>query len=215
MTFNGDVLVVADVDCLRMYDRGTGRQIGASCVYGSTSLVAAALGADGRLYATEAGLRHGPDRPLPTGGDAIYLLDPEEGPVRLVEGAELGRPGGLAADAAGLLTATTDGDRVLRIGYDGSVTTVATVPAAGLTGLVLRPDGTLLVSATAATVAAAGDAGSAGAAVFRVDPASGAVEPLVEPLGATGLIGYDPGRDVVAIPVPGRGSVVFRALGSR
>jgi hypothetical protein len=203
MAFNGEMLVVADIDCLRMFDRHSGQQIGAACVYGSSSLVDVAVGADGRLYATDAGLRAAPDRQLPTGGDALYVLDPEEGPVRLVEGEALGRPGGLAADAAGLLVATTAGERVLRIGYDGGITTVATVPGGSLGGLVLRPDGTLLVSA------------AEGAAVFRLDPASGAADPLVEALGTTGLIGYDPGRSVVAIPVPARNAVVFRNLGRR
>jgi sugar lactone lactonase YvrE len=102
----GDVLYVADIDVVRMFDRATGAPKGEIAIKGATFLNDVAAG-DGTVWVTDTGM----DKDFkPTGTDAVYAIATAPGNQveKVITGKELGNPNGIAL--------STDGVRVVTFG---------------------------------------------------------------------------------------------------
>ena len=102
----GDVLYVADIDVVRMFDRTTGAPKGEIAIKGATFLNDVAAG-DGTVWLTDTGM----DKDFkPSGTDAVYAISTAPGNKveKVITGKELGNPNGIAI--------STDGVRVVTFG---------------------------------------------------------------------------------------------------
>ncbi len=69
------VLYVADITQVRMFDAKTGAPKGDVKIAGSTFLNDIAAGPDGKVYASDSGLKVGASGFEPTGTDAVYVIE--------------------------------------------------------------------------------------------------------------------------------------------
>ena len=186
MAIAGDVLYVADITAVRLFDRRSGRARGSISIPGSTFLNDVAAGPDGTVYVTDSGLK--PDF-SPSGTDAVYrLAGGRAEPV--AKSPELHTPNGVAVLREGVLvvvTFTPQGE-TYQLTAGGRKQAVRTLPAGQLDGVVVLPGGELLVSSWAAS------------AIFRVGT-TGQAEQVVRGVKAPADIGYDARRRRVLIPL--------------
>lgn len=148
LAIRGDTLAVADLGCVRLFDRRTGAPIDTIGVPGLV-MNDLAFAPDGSLWVTESGPARD-QSPVDTTRnlDAVWRVMPG-GEVRVVaRGLSLDRPDGLVVDSAGALVATFGAQRLERvtIGPPAGATTVATLPAGRVDGLRRLPDGSLVVT---------------------------------------------------------------------
>jgi glucose/arabinose dehydrogenase len=168
MAIVGEELFVADISAVRVFDRVSGAPLADIPIEGARFLNDVAAGPDGLVYVSDSA----------TG--SIYKI----GPDRSVEEiAQVEQVNGLAfLDASLLATSVTD-----IVDVFGGGTPVAAVPAGGLDGLVVQPDG-IYVSSWETS------------AVYRISPA-GEVSEVVSGVGSPADIGFDPLRRYVLIPL--------------
>jgi sugar lactone lactonase YvrE len=145
-------------------------------------------GGDGTLYITDSGLRAGAQGFEPAGTDAVYRFGPDGSPVALASGSDLTSLNGVAVDGQAVMIAPFGGKEIYRIDPSGARTSVATLPAGQLDGLIRLPDGSLLVSSWEAS------------SVYRVS-AAGEVQTLASGVESPADIGYDARRNRVLIPL--------------
>ncbi|HUH12186.1 MAG TPA: hypothetical protein VMK65_03715 [Longimicrobiales bacterium] len=187
MAIRGDSLFVTDIDSVRIFHRTSGEPQGAWGVPGATFLNDLAVGEAG-LYVSDTGLRMGEGGFEPSGTDAVWLFDASGVATSLSAGPELMAPNGLVAEGSGVVVAPFGGSELLRVNAQGERSSLATLPAGQLDGLVRLDDGSFLVSSWE------------GGAVYRVR-AGGEARAVVEGLEAPADIGWDAGRDRLLIPL--------------
>jgi outer membrane protein assembly factor BamB len=166
----GDTLYVADIDVVRMFDRGTGQPLGEVVVEGATFLNDVAAAEDGTVYVSDSSK------------GTIHRLAPD-GPVALL--ANLGGVNGIYVAGGTVYAAAARA--IYTVGKDGQPAVAHEVPNPGLDGLIVVEDGTLLVSSWTASAIYAIDAGGEASVVFGDLP-------------APADIGYDARRGYVLIP---------------
>lgn len=195
----GDTLFVADINVVRLFNRRTGEPLGNWPVEGASFLNDADVGPDGALYITDSGLAAGEGGFTATGTDAVYRF--EDGtPVVVARGAALSAPNGVVADSLGTIIAPFAGDAVYSLNEEGQPTSLVTLPAGQLDGLVRLDDGSFLVSSWQ------------GQAVYHArpgDPEGYDVMAEVEGVEAPADIGYDARRGRVLIPLFNEGTVLI------
>jgi sugar lactone lactonase YvrE len=76
LTISKEVLYVADLDTVRMFDRKTGAAKGEVKVAGATFVNDVFAAADGKVYVTDSGLKGGKDGFEPSGTDGVYVIEP-------------------------------------------------------------------------------------------------------------------------------------------
>ena len=194
----GDRFYVADLDTVRAFDRATGAPLDAWVVPDADFLNDLAVGADGTVYVTDTAIALTPQGPRPSGTPAIYRLDPDGQSQVIAEGPGLALPNGIVEAPQGLVMVTVGSNRVVTVGADGTLATLAELPAGQLDGVVVAGDGSLLVSSIA------------GSAVYRVD-ATGAVSEAITDMPAAD-IGIDLERGRVLIPQLGANQLVLYTL---
>lgn len=182
MAVGGSRLYVADLDTIRIFDLTTGAPDGAWGVPGALYLNDVAVADDGTVYATDSGTGDHPE------AGAVYHFDASGRPTAIARGAELGRPNGIVVEGQTLLVASMAGDEVYQLETDGTRTAFAKLPAGTLDGLLLLPDGSLLVTSWDAQ------------AVFRVEQAGGQATMIADGLESPADIGYDGTRKVILVP---------------
>lgn len=197
MALKGDTLFVADIDTIRAFDRTSGQALGAIGVPGATFLNDLAVGGDGTLYATDSGLKEGLQ---PSGSDAVYRVRDARAEA-IARGDSLHHPNGIIVTSDGVLMVPFGGNAVYRIRQGAPPTTVTTLPAGQLDGIVRMPDGTLLVSSWEA------------GAVYRVPPDTAAA-PSVAVSGVTSPadIGWDSRRGRLLVPLFNENRVEVRTV---
>lgn len=184
MAIQGGVLYVADIDCIRMFDRESGAPAGEVCVDGATFLNDVAPAPSGDVLFTDSGL----DAAFgPTGADAVYRLHDGE-VTTVVAGTDLGAPNGVVMDGGDILVVTFMSGEIFRVAADGTHTVVTGPSELQLDGVVPLPDGRLLVS-------------SWGSSCVYAVAAEGSMECVVEGVEAPADIGYDATRNRVLIPL--------------
>jgi sugar lactone lactonase YvrE len=185
IAISAGVLYVADIDTLRMFDAGSGAPKGELTIAGATFLNDVAVGADGKVYVSDSGLRAGASGFEPTGSDAVYVV--EGGAVRAIaKRPDLGRPNGLLPDGGGVWVVTFGSGELYRLDADGGRREVSKLPLGALDGIV-RLDGSTFVSSWE------------GSMIYR-SQAGGRFEPFIAGVKAPADIGLDRKRRRILVP---------------
>ncbi len=139
------VLYVADLDNVRMFDVKTGAPKGNVKVPGATFLNDIAIGADGKVFVSDTGIKFTDKGPAPTGTDAVWVI--EKGKAKPVaKTKELHGPNGVLAAADGVWTVSFGAPELYRLDAKGAKQDVTKLPKGMLDGIVQLGDGSLLIS---------------------------------------------------------------------
>lgn len=198
MALVGSVLYVADIDCVRAFDRVSGAPLIEVCPPGAAFLNDMAPAPDGAsVYFTDSGL----DASFaPTGADALYRLSGDGQVTAVARDASLGAPNGVAVGARGILVATFGSGEVYALDASGNRTVILPASQRQFDGIEALADGGFLVSSW-------GDQ-----AVSRV-AADGTEARVVEGIEAPADIGVDRTRNRVLIPLFNANEVRIVPLG--
>lgn len=189
IAFRGDVLWVADIDCVRGFHRETGEPLERLCIEGATFLNGLAVDEErGILYVTDTGMTLENGELVATGTDAVYE-DPPDGEVSvLAEGEELGGPNGITWSDRGLIVAAFRSGELYALHPTGEKFQMMEPGDRQLDGLVALPDRGFLVSDWVEGV------------VFRIH-AGGTLSTVLSGIEAPADIGFDAQRGMVLIPL--------------
>lgn len=139
------VLYVADIDNVRMFDAKTGAPKGNVKIAGATFLNDIAIGADGKVFVSDTGIKFGDKGPAPTGTDAVWVI--EKGKAKQVaKNKDLKGPNGLLAGADGVWVVSFGAPEMYRLDAKGAKQDVTKLPKGMLDGIVQAADGSILVS---------------------------------------------------------------------
>ncbi|MDR7544670.1 MAG: SMP-30/gluconolactonase/LRE family protein [Armatimonadota bacterium] len=198
MAIVGDTLYVSDITAVRMFDRRTGRFEGSVEIPGATFVNDLASAPDGSVYVTDSGLK--PDF-SPSGTDAVYRIDRGRKLSTVAKRTALRNPNGIAVRPSGRLVVVnfSKPGEVLTLGRNGQLLDTWKLPAGQLDGVVILPDGALLVSSWEASV------------VYRVER-GGVARVVVRDVPSPADIGYDSRRGRVLIPIFTKHQVVIQPL---
>ena len=195
MALSGELLYVADIDCIRMFDRSTGAAAGEECVPNASFLNDVATAIDGGILFTDSGL----DPTFsPSGTDALYRLD-DSGRATVIANAQLGAPNGVLDTRDGPLVVTFMSGEVFRVGIAGNYTAVSEASERQLDGVVALADGRILVSSWGESC------------VMEMAP-DGSLSCIIGGLEAPADIGVDRGRSRVLVPLFNGNAVVIRSV---
>lgn len=180
MAIAGDVLYVADIDRVRMFDRATGAPRGEVVLPGALFLNDVTV-AGGVVYATDTGVDA---RLEPTTVQNVWAIEGGV-PRPVASGAVLGGPNGVVvADGAVWVVGFVDGT-LYRLAPDGRTVGEA-LPEGTLDGIVVLPDGRFAVTSWEA------------AGVFVGRP--GAWRLAIEDVPSPADLGIDAKRGLLLIP---------------
>jgi len=185
----GDLLYVADIDTVRVFDRATGAARQNIKIPGATFLNDVAAGPNS-VYVSDSGVKEDFSS---TGTAAVYEIRDGK-PRTLANGDELKGPNGLALRGQELWTVTMSGNELYRLGPDGRRADVTKLPQGQLDGLLILSDGSFLVSSWQASDIYVGRPGSD----FGI-----AVSGVASPAD----IGFDNKRSRLLVPLMGKDTV--------
>ena len=200
MAVQGTTLYVADIDCIRMFDRATGAPKDEVCLANATFLNDVAPAGDGSIFFTDSGLQAGPEGFAPSGADAVYRLIDDERVVAVSKDPSLGAPNGVAVGSRGIMVVTFASGEVYRLTAEGERTPVMPQSQRQLDGIEMLPDGGFLMSSW-------GDS-----AVYRI-AGDGSVSQVVQDVEAPADIGYDAERNRVLVPLFSANELLIQPLG--
>jgi sugar lactone lactonase YvrE len=198
MALQGSTLYVADIDCIRMFDRTSGMPTGEVCPTGATFLNDVAPAPDGvSVFFTDSGL----DATFaPSGTDAVYRLSDGSRITVISRSPTLGAPNGVSVGTRGILVATFGSGEVYALDAEGMRTDVMPASQRQYDGIEAMPDGGFLVSSWGEQ------------AVLRV-AGDGTVSRIVEGVEAPADIGLDRTRNRVLVPLFNANEVRIVPLG--
>jgi hypothetical protein len=195
MAIADNALYVADIDCIRIFDRRTGVPVGEACVDGASFLNDIAPARDGGILFTDTGLD---PSFAPTGTDAIYRR--VDGQVTaVIADPGLGAPNGLIDTDDGVFVVTFMSGEVYRVSSTGSRAVLAPTSQRQLDGVVELDDGRILISSW-------GDS-----CIYELSP-DGTMECVISDLEAPADIGVDLARNRVLIPLFNANAVVIQPI---
>jgi sugar lactone lactonase YvrE len=140
MALLGDLLYVADITVVRMFDRKTGAPKGEVAIKGATFLNDLAAGPDA-VYVSDSGLSPGFK---PSGSDAIYKIAGGKA-TPVIKAKDLGNPNGLAMAGADLWVVTFGSGELYKVAGGKKMPPVKP-PKGQLDGLIALEGGDLLIS---------------------------------------------------------------------
>lgn len=184
----GDLLYVADIRTVRTFDRRTGAPRKSFEIPGALRLNDLVVADDGTVYVTDSGQGEQ--------AGALYRIDAAGRVTSFAERSPaLERPNGIALTADGLIVHGGRGVNLVYRDKDGHIVREQTLPTGQFDGIVLAPDGSLLV------------ASQLGRNVYRV-PADGSAPTVVaEGIEVPAAIGLDTRRDRLLVPQIRAGSL--------
>lgn len=188
-------LYVADIDCIRIFDRQSGAPAGEQCIDGASFLNDVAAARGGGVLFTDSGLD---PSFAPSGTDAVYRLD-ADGVTTVIATPDLGAPNGVIDTPDGPLIVTFMSGEVYRLGADGSRTTISGSSQRQLDGVVVLADGRILAS-------------SWGDSCVHEVAASGEMTCIIDGVEAPADIGVDLGRNRVLVPLFNSNAVLIRSV---
>ena len=190
MVVSDGKLFVADINFVKTFDAKTGKPGANYNVPGAKFLNDIAAAPDGTIFVSDSGLKAGKDGLEPTGTDGIYKITKKKGAAeKVLANKELGNPNGLLADADGGVWSVTHGSNDLfYVGKDKKKSEPVKLPKGKLDGLVMTPDGSLLISSWESS------------AVYYGKP-GGSFTVLVENVKSPADIAYDSKRNALVIPL--------------
>lgn len=195
LTVSGDVLYVADIDTVRMFDAATGEPKGEIVIKNASLLNDIATGPDGLIYVTDTGV----DPEWNSDGkDAVYTIKDGKAKKLLAHKKNLGSPNGVIASEGGAWVASLSGE-IYFVSDDGKQSNVQKISDGGNDGIVATEDGRFLVSSWAS------------GAVFVGIPGEEFTKEL-SGLQAPADIGYDCKRNRVLVPLFKDNKVVIQTL---
>lgn len=195
MAIVGDVLFVADIDCVRRFDRNLGTPLGDIEVPGARSLNGMCNDADGNVYIGDTGWTAAT---AATGGDALWRLAADGTLRRLAHGAGLGEPNGLCIVDGSLHWVSWADGALQRLGRDGVPQRLRQLPHAQLDGVVHLHEGSWIYSSWQS------------GAVHLFEPRHGSRR-LTTARGCAGF-GFDRARRRLLLPQWYEGQLRIRAL---
>lgn len=143
---NGDTLIVADIDVVRLFDRESGAPIGEWAVDGATFLNDVAVAPDGTVYVSDSGVRFGESGPEDTGSAAIHVFGPD-GSHHTLEAGDVSRINGIAERDGRVYGVGSFGSGAIFSVMGRSRTELPPLPGMDLDGVIVMDDGNLLISA--------------------------------------------------------------------
>jgi sugar lactone lactonase YvrE len=180
-----DVLYVADLDTVRMFDVKSGAPKGEIKLDGATFANDVAASDDGKVYVSDSGLKMEGSDFKPTGTDAVWVI--EKGKAKpLAKSTDLAKPNGLLVDGKSLLVVAFGSNELYRLDEKGQKSDVTKLPKGSLDGIVKVGD-VLYVSSWE------------GQAVYK-GKIGGAFEPALQSLEAPADIGFDKKRNRILVP---------------
>lgn len=185
MAIQGDVLAVADLTVVRLFDRRSGAPRSVVPIEGAVFLNDVVATPDGAFLVSDSAFRAEGEGIAAAGVDAIYRVTVDGAVSRFAEGSDLALPNGLAFVGDELLIAPFDAAKLLRLGRDGARLGEAALPSSQLDGVVVLEDGCVLVASLE------------GAGVLRGRPGQ-AFTSFVDTLAMD--IGYDAKRRRLLMP---------------
>jgi hypothetical protein len=189
LAFLGDVLYVADVDTVRLFDRKTGAPQGEVKIAGATFLNDVVATSDGRILVSDTGMKAGAKGLEPSGTDAVYQIDKAKKVTPIAKGKELANPNGLLAvgDKIWVSSFGSVGE-LYALDAKGKKTDAQKISKGSLDGIVGLQGGELLVASWDAS------------AIYRGKP-GGDFSALVEDVKSPADIGYDNKRARILVPL--------------
>ena len=187
MAFVGDLLYVADLDTVRIFDRKTGNPAGDVKVPGAVFLNDIAV-TDGQVLVSDTGLKASAKGFEPAGTDAVYAIDKAKKITTIAKARELGAPNGLLPSGDKIWVTTFGSGELYALDAKGKKTQAQKLPKGSLDGILRLPNGDLLVSSWE------------GNAIYRGKP-GGDFTPVIENVKSPADIGYDTKRNRVLVPL--------------
>lgn len=184
--FLGDKLYVADIDTVRIFDRKTGAPAGEVKVPGATFLNDVTA-TDNGVIVSDSGKKASAKGFESTGTDAIYLVDKNKKLTTLAKSTDLAAPNGVLRQGRKTWVVTFGGD-LYSLDDQGKKADMQKLPKASLDGIVLAPNGDLVISSWDASALYRGTPGSE----FKV---------ILENVKSPADIGFDTKRNRVLIPI--------------
>lgn len=198
MALHGDTLFVADIDVLRMFDRKTGKSLGAVTMTPKAQFLNdVALGPDG-VYITDTGILFDAKGAMThPGTNRIYKVSGGKSTV-IASGDSLLNPNGIAWDEANKrwILAPFGGPALQTLSAGQKYPATLTTGPGGYDGLEVLPNGNVLVSSWTDSTVWIAHGGTH-------------MVPLVKNVSAPADIGVDTKRNVVAIPRFNDGKVEY------
>ncbi len=198
MAIRGDSLFVADLDCVRLFQRTEGTGVARVCLDGSTYLSDVDVGPEGSIFVADAGLQAGANGLEASGSDAVYRVVLEAGRQgsTLAQSPELGHPSGLAVGTRGIFVTTFGTGEIFRLTPAGERTSV--IPASGRSfdGIVFLPDGGFAYS-------------SSSESTIHLVTGEGRIVRLLEDIPEPGALGYDEARNRILVPLLSENRILF------
>lgn len=188
MAFLGDRLYVADLDTVRIFDRGTGAPAGEVKVPGATFLNGVTVVED-RVVVADTGMKAGGKGFEPSGTDAIYAIDKDRKLTTIAKGKELGNPNGLLGTKDKTWAVSFGTNELYSIDQKGKKGEVTKLPKGQLDGIVAMrgmSDEVLVSSWEASTI-------------YRGKP-GGEFTPVAENVKSPAGIGFDSKRRRLLVP---------------
>ena len=198
MAIRGDTLFVADLDCVRMYERADGAVVARVCLDGASYVTDVDVGPEGSIFVVDSGLAWGDMGLEPAGTDAVYRMVIEEGRQgsTLAQSPELGNPSGLAVGSRGIFVTTFSTGEIFRLTPEGERTDVIPPSDRSFDGIVFLPDGGFAYSS------------SSESAVYLVT-GEGQIVPLLQDVPDPGALGYDTSRNRLLVPLTRENRLLF------
>jgi hypothetical protein len=188
MGFMGDLLYVADLDTVRMFDRKTGAPAGEVKVPGAVFLNDIAVTTDGRVLVSDTGMKASAKGFEPAGTDAVYSIDKAKKLTTIAKAAELGAPNGLLPMGDKTWVVTFGSGELYSLDAKGKKGDAQKLPKGSLDGILPLPNGDLLISSWEAN------------AVYRGKPGHDFTL-VIENVKSPADIGYDAKRSRVLVPL--------------
>jgi len=196
LALSGDLLYVADINTVRMFDRKTGKAKGEVKLKGATFANDISVGADGKIYVTDSGVKLSDKGAEPTKTDSVWVIEKKKA-KQLAKGEDLGQPNGVLATDQGVWVATFGSNDLYLLDAKGAKGQAQKLPKGGLDGIVAAGDKVYVSSWEASGVFAGTPGGEfelaypdlKGAADIGFDSKRNRL--LVPQLTENALVGYD------------------------
>ena len=193
MAIAGDLLYVADLDTVRIFDRKTGAPMGDVKIPGATFLNDVGVASDGRIIVSDTGLKSGANGLESSGSDAVYAIEagPKDAKQRkvtpLMKSKDLGGPNGVLARGDKTWVVGFGNGELYSLDAKGKKGDVQKLPKGSLDGIVMIGDDVVVSSWE-------------GNAIYRGKP-GGELKVLIEDVKSPADMGYDKKRGRLLVPL--------------
>ncbi len=195
----GNILYVADLDEVHLFNLPSGKQKSTVKIDGSTFLNGITPGNGQFAFVTDSGLKSGEGGFVPSGSDAVYRVSASGKYKTIVKDSDMGRPNGIINDNDDFIIVTFGSSEVYQLDRKGRRHSLPAPPAGALDGLLAMSDGSYLISSWG------------GSAIYRLSK-NGDYKTVAESLDAPADLGYDTKRNRVLVPLFKQNKVVILPL---